>query len=508
MNTLTLSEHEAAALAAIAKHDGAVEVQSLASTLGVDQSLVAAAVTQLAERSLVSVEERTHETLKLGDDVKSWLEDGWPERRIAEALASAGGTATIPDLSKSTGINVGKFLRFLSQKGWASKGPDGLTLADGMPPGEPGADEVMVAKLAELGEATPEQLADAGVDVPAARALLDKRPGALDARARKLRFVSLTDSGRDLAGDGGSIKVTREVNALTNRMLLDGTWRDATFRPYDVTARSETRRAGKAHPMARILEKTRRVFLELGFEQTEHGFVESGFWDFDALFQPQDHPARDMQDTFYLKEPAVCDLPDDEMVRTIADVHETGGGTGSRGWGYKWDPELARKSVLRTHTTASSIRAIHDDPKPPRRVFCIGPVFRRETIDYKHLPVFHQVDGIIVDENASFAVLLGLLETFYKKMGFDKIEFRPSFFPYTEPSLEVFVWMDKRSDWVEMGGAGMFRPEVTKPLGCDAPVLAWGLGLERLAMIHYGMRDIRDLYISKVSWLKETSLCL
>jgi phenylalanyl-tRNA synthetase alpha chain len=163
--------------------------------------------------------------------------------------------------------------------------------------------------------------------------------------------------------------------------------------------------------------------------------------------------------------------------------------------------------VLRTHTTAATVRALHADPNPPRRVFSVGPVFRRETIDYKHLPVFHQVDGIVIDANASFAMLLTLLTTFYRKMGFPRIQFRPAFFPYTEPSVEVFVYLESRQDWVEMGGAGVFRPEVTEPLGCTVPVLAWGLGLERVAMFRFGLSDIREIYLAHLDWLKETPLC-
>jgi phenylalanyl-tRNA synthetase alpha chain len=163
--------------------------------------------------------------------------------------------------------------------------------------------------------------------------------------------------------------------------------------------------------------------------------------------------------------------------------------------------------VLRTHTTASTVRELAREPTPPRKVFCVGPVFRREAIDYKHLPVFHQVDGIVIDEQASFATLLTLLRTFYSKMGFERIQFRPGFFPYTEPSVEVFVWMESRKDWFEMGGAGVFRTEVTEPLGCRTPVLAWGLGLERLAMFRFGIADIRALYLAHLDWLKETPLC-
>jgi phenylalanyl-tRNA synthetase alpha chain len=163
--------------------------------------------------------------------------------------------------------------------------------------------------------------------------------------------------------------------------------------------------------------------------------------------------------------------------------------------------------VLRTHTTASTVRALAEDPNGPRRVFAIGRVFRREAITFKHLPVFTQVDGIIIDEEATFATLLGTLGAFYKGMGFPSYQFRPAFFPYTEPSVEVYIYYEPKKTWVEMGGAGIFRPEVTRPLGCKVPVLAWGLGLERLAMLRYQVLHMRDLYLPDVQWLKDAPTC-
>jgi len=214
-----------------------------------------------------------------------------------------------------------------------------------------------------------------------------------------------------------------------------------------------------------------------------------------------------MQDTFYVGRPERCQLPKNEWVEAVGATHRNGGKTGSLGWRYDWNDQLIHQPVMRTHTTASSIRALAENPSPPRKVFCVGPVFRRETVDYKHLPVFHQVDGIIIDEKASFASLLGTLKAFYSKMGFEKFQFRPAFFPYTEPSVEIFVWSDRKGDWVEMGGAGVFRPEVTQPFGCQVPVLAWGLGLERLAMFRYELGSIGELYRARLNWLKETPLC-
>jgi phenylalanyl-tRNA synthetase alpha chain len=235
--------------------------------------------------------------------------------------------------------------------------------------------------------------------------------------------------------------------------------------------------------------------------------VESSFWNFDALFQPQDHPARDMQDTFYIKKPSSAALPESDLVDRVKATHENGGACDSKGWDYRWNAELAKKTVLRTHDTAASVRQLYKQPQAPGKYFCIGRVFRREAVDYRHLPVFTQVDGIIVEEGASLSHLIDILSEFYKRMGFSRIEIRPSFFPYTEPSLEVHVYLENRREWIEMGGAGVFRKEVTLPVGCTAPVLAWGLGMERLAMIRYNIDDLRKIYISNIKWLREVPSC-
>ncbi len=163
--------------------------------------------------------------------------------------------------------------------------------------------------------------------------------------------------------------------------------------------------------------------------------------------------------------------------------------------------------VLRTHTTAATIRALAAHPEPPFKCFCVGWTYRNETISYKHLPVFHQVDGIVIDESANLSTLLGTLSAFYNKMGFDKVRFKPAFYPYTEPSVDVMVYMESRGKWLEMGGSGIFRPEVTEPLGCTHPVLAWGLGIERLAMLRLGFTDIRQLFQGGLDTVEEVPQC-
>ena len=222
------------------------------------------------------------------------------------------------------------------------------------------------------------------------------------------------------------------------------------------------------------------------------------------LFVPQDHPARDLQDTFYLSNPAKIPVTDEKLLETVKNIHENGGDTGSTGWGGKWSREMAEQGMLRTHTTVNTIESIAMDPKVPSKVFSLSRIFRKESIDATHLPEFTQIEGYIIDDNANFDMLISIIREFYAKMGFDQIRIRPAYFPYTEPSLELEVFFNGK--WMELGGAGVFRPEVVAPFGIDKPVLAWGFGFERLAMLKWGITDIRDLYISDVDLLKKNRI--
>ncbi|MFN7965195.1 MAG: phenylalanine--tRNA ligase subunit alpha [Acidobacteriota bacterium] len=501
---------DARVLDALSRLGSSIAVEVLAQQLQLDQSPIAGALTGLANAGLVELSESSEDELRLGPKGATWVSGEAPERSVARALRGLGGRCDIKGLPEKTGLDqklVGESLRWLQSRAWGSKQGNELVLTetwsgDAEPKLQP--DEQLVARLSG-GGVRREDLEAESIPVAAGLALLSARAGVVDRKERVRRFARLTADGREAIARG--IDSRDEVNELSTELLVSGRWREVEFRSYDISLPGPRLIAAKEHPFRRILESTRRVFLEMGFSETASPWVESGFWDFDALFQPQDHPARDMQDTFYVSRPARARLPSESLVQAVAQTHETGGNTGSLGWRYRWDRALAEQTVLRTHTTSATIQELSLDPKAPRKVFCVGPVFRRETIDYKHLPVFHQVDGIVIDEHASFAGLMTLLRTFYGKMGFDRLQFRPGFFPYTEPSVEVFVYLEARQDWVEMGGAGIFRPEVAGPLGCTAPVLAWGLGLERLAMFRYGLSDIRELYLAHLDWLEETPLC-
>ncbi|VVB57632.1 Phenylalanine--tRNA ligase alpha subunit [uncultured archaeon] len=307
--------------------------------------------------------------------------------------------------------------------------------------------------------------------------------------------TSVSSEGAAPAAVSFSSSDSDSISILKREHLLSGSWKKSDLRRYDVTAPVQPQLPARRHPMARLRERVRSIFLGMGFEEMEGPMAESAFWNFDALFQPQDHPARDLADTFYL--PGESPRPESELRDAVKGAHE-------KGWRYEWSERVARQMVMRTHTTAVSARTLRETAgdSRPRKFFCIGKVFRNEATDYKHLAEFFQVEGIISWEGATFGHLLGTLKAFYSKLGFEQIRFRPSFFPYTEPSLEIEVFHPARQAWLELGGAGIMRPEVCEGLGCRYPVLAWGLSLERPLMLGSQIEDIRTLYRNDLGWLR------
>ena len=505
---LTLTSASAAIWRALAEH-GPAEVSALMAATGQDQSQVALVAHEGQEAGFVAVEERALDEVDPAEDAAAQLAQGLPERRGARILAEAGGSLPMPQVvaaAKEAGIPLNEIVKWGQARGWIDREngkPPLLRLTDA---GRAALDSPQPDELAvQAALAGQPHLQEMGLDVAAVQELLARRPTLARLRPRVRRVLSLTPAGQAAWAAGPAIRV--EKSQLSAEDLRSGAWREIDLRPYDVTLPGPRVIATRLHPVRRIIEQTRRAFLELGFEEVASPTVESAFWNFDALFQPQDHPARDMQDTFYMADPQEARLPDPAVVEAVRAAHENGGNTGSTGWGYRWSPDRARQNVLRTHTTAASIQALARHPAPPYKAFCVGWAYRNETLSYKHLPVFHQVDGIVIDEGANLATLLGTLSAFYRKMGFEKVTFKPAFYPYTEPSVDVMVYVEERGKWMEMGGSGIFRPEVTEPLGCSHPVLAWGLGVERLAMIKLGFSDIRELYAGGLDTVEGVALC-
>lgn len=288
-------------------------------------------------------------------------------------------------------------------------------------------------------------------------------------------------------------------------MLRNESWKNAAFKQVNLNARGIQGPGGHLHPLLKVRTHFREIFLEMGFEEMPtNRYVETSFWCFDSLFVPQSHPARDMQDTFFVKEPAQCQNLPEDYSNTVAKVHEEGL-EGSLGYGYKFSKEETKKNVLRTHTTAISsqmLKALAGQKEfTPKKYFSIDRVFRNETLDATHLAEFHQVEGLIADRNIGLSHLMGVIKEFYTKIGITNIKFKPAYNPYTEPSMEIFGYHPTLKRWVEIGNSGVFRPEMLKPMGLpeDVNVIAWGLSLERPTMIYYDLHNIRDLFGHKVS---------
>jgi phenylalanyl-tRNA synthetase alpha chain len=330
-----------------------------------------------------------------------------------------------------------------------------------------------------------------------------KRKGIVKTILLKTIMITVTDTGKKLA----KIKPQQEnaIDRVTPELLKTGKWRGQAYRRYDVKINVPQIYGGKRHFVKQAIHSAKTIWLDMGFKEMNGPLLNTSFWNFDALFTAQDHPVRELQDTFYIKEPAQGRLPDKKLVEIVKKSHESGV-SGSTGWRYQWKDIEARKNVMRTHTTVLSARTIAalKQTELPAKFFAVGRCFRNETLDWSHLFEFNQTEGIVVDPDANFRDLLGYLKEFFTKMGFPKARFRPAFFPYTEPSVEIDVFHPVHKKWIELGGAGMFRPEVVVPLlGKDVPVLALGPGFDRIIMDYYKITDIRDLYKNDLKQMRE-----
>ncbi|XP_010437045.1 PREDICTED: phenylalanine--tRNA ligase alpha subunit, cytoplasmic [Camelina sativa] len=291
-------------------------------------------------------------------------------------------------------------------------------------------------------------------------------------------------------------------------------WKELEFKEYNFNAKGAPLEAGHLHALLKVRKQFKDIFVQMGFEEMPtNNFVESSFWNFDALFQPQQHPARDSHDTFFLKAPSTTRTLPEDYVERVKRVHESGG-YGSRGYNYDWKREEANKNLLRTHTTAVSSRmlyALAQKPFVPKKYFSIDRVFRNEAVDRTHLAEFHQIEGLICDRGLTLGDLIGVLKDFFSRLGMSKLRFKPAYNPYTEPSMEIFSYHEGLGKWVEIGNSGMFRPEMLLPMGLpeDVRVIAWGLSLERPTMILYGIDNIRDLFGHKVDLdlIKRNPIC-
>jgi len=466
---------------------GSRTLEELSRDTALNKDSITRAAYWLKEKGAVEIHETKTQSFQLGAEGKKFLEFGFPEFNLIKKLKQGKSFEALSEEERRVGLPWAK------RNGWVSIGAGkiALTKAGAKVLEEGQQEENVLIKISKGGALGKE-------DMQVINVLLGRGDILRSVESKQLAF-SLTKHGEKLAKElrlGDKV----DVNVLRKEEIVTGKWKNVKLREYDINSPVERYSPGKKHPLRKTIERIRKIFIEMGFEEMEDRLVESSFWNFDALFQPQDHPARDLMDTFYLSPPEKIPLPKDEVVERVKKTHE-------EKWKYRWDRGIAEQAVLRTHDTAISpqymLKVRKGERKAPAKFFTVGRVYRNEATDFKHLSEFHQVGGIIVYEDATFCDLLGLLKEFYRKLGFEKIRFSPSYFPYTEPSLEVEVYYEEKKQWLELGGAGVFRPEVCLPIWGKYPVLAWGLSLERPTMLMMGLKDIRQFYRNDISWLRE-----
>jgi len=453
----------------------------------------------LENKVVIKIDQELKEVINLDKNGEKYKEKGLPERRLLKQLKKEMKVSEL-DISKEE-LNVS--LGVLKNKAAINLRKEGNDLLVSITDAgkklieKDSLEEDFLQKLPiELPKLEPEQ--------KFAYDNLKSRKDLIKTDLVKLRTVALTDLGKNLLKEKLNFK--EMIDKLTPQILREGSWKGKQLRNYDIKINVPKVYAGRKQHYRAFLDTVRRKFISLGFTEMTGPIVESEFWDMDALFMPQFHSARDIHDAYYVKDPEFGKIDEKVMLKVKA-AHENGFNTGSKGWQYKFDIERTKRLMLRTQGTACSARMLASkDLQVPGKYFGITRCFRSDVVDATHNSDFYQTEGIVLGEGLNFSHLKGLLKMFAEEFAqSDSIKVRPAYFPFTEPSAELFA---KHPDlgWIELGGAGVFRPELTKALGIDVPVIAWGLGIDRLGMFAMGIKDIRELFSHDLKFLRNAKV--
>ncbi len=496
-----LSENEARVLRTLRDLGGKSRFEELASKSQLADAAVARAILSLSSHGLVKEQVTKRTELLWTEEGKTCVSKGLPERRVVSQLSEKGGRVPVAEAVEKAGLGpeyVPIVTGWVTRKGWGKiekSDSQVLLVIEKKPPKDD--DELLIEEIGNqtvVLEGLPGNLQSA-----AGRFL---KRNLLESKPRNERLVEITEAGMEAVPPELPLQ---EVSALTGDMIVSGEWQRVKLRSYNLASPVPPARPGKYHPYARFLRMVKRKLVALGFQEVVGPLVEPAFINCDCLYMPQDHPAREIHDLYYLRQPESTSLaPWKDVVDRVARTHENGWKTGSTGWRYKYSREEAAKLILRSHGTSLSVRTLlSKNLKIPGKYFAIARCYRPEFLDRTHLTEFNQVEGIVVDPNLSLRNLLGVLEMFAREVaGADRVRFKPDYFPFTEPSVELNAYK-KGYGWLEFGGSGIFRPEVTEPLGVKVPVIAWGLGVDRLYMMSRNIEDIRQLFTSDLDWIRE-----
>ncbi len=496
---------EAKALPAIAKHGKLPEIEKAS---GLKEVEAMRAAQWLENKGLVKIESVAVETVSLDKNGVAYAKDGLPERRFIKEVDPVE-PKSVGRIAKETGLSeeeVSVTIGVLKKKAAIElvKEKDGtlniiLTTHGQQVKDKPFFEEKFLESLKQ-----PRDVSSLKDEERFALQSLRKRKDIVRVEAGKDRTFSLTDLGKKVAKV--AIKVEATSDSLTPNMLKSGSWKGKTFRRYDTSINVPKVTGGKRQAYSEFLHKVRLKLVEMGFIEMTGPIIETEFFNFDALFQPQNHPARTWSDTYRIVSPKQGDLPPKRIVDAVKAAHENGGRTGSKGWQYAWDPEIAKQLMPRAHDTAISPRYLSGHAGKltiPGRYFSIVRCYRPDVIDATHGVEFSQLGGFVIGSSLNFRHLLGLLKSFAAEFtGAEEFKFFPDYFPFTEPSVQISA-KHPEFGWMELCGAGIFRPEVTEPLGIKEPVIAWGFGIDRLAMMKLAINDIRQLFSHDLKFLRE-----
>ncbi len=445
----------------------------------------------LENKDILKIKTESKEKVLLAVLGIQYLKEGLPERRLLEQLKKkklalqeikledGEKNIAIGELKKKAVISIGKKIELTEQ-------------------GEKFLEkQFLEEKLLKVLPKNPKDFTD---EEKLAFENLKKRKEIIQIEVTKIRTITLTELGKKLIKEEIDYDL---IETLTPDMLKDASWKGKQFRKYDVKINVPKTYGGRRQPYMEFLNKIKLQLAQLGFKEMNGPLIETEFFNFDVLFQPQDHPARTWTDTYHLKSPTHGKLPNDLVVNRVKNTHEEGGRTGSIGWGYKWDAKIAMQLMPRAHATAVSARQMVKGIEIPCKYFTISRVYRPDVLDLTHLIEFNQLDGFVTDPSISFRTLLGMLKLFAIEIaGAEEVKFFADYYPFTEPSVQISA-KHPQLGWVELGGAGIFRPEITQALNIDTPVMAWGLGIDRLAMFKLGIKDIRYLFSQDLKWLRK-----
>ena len=477
------------------------------------------ALSWLAGKGIVSEIRREtavfYELTALG---REWKERGSPEERIIE-LARIQSGLRLPEIAATLKIenkDIGSAFGSLSKLGVLAMDADKKVvmalppeqLENGRPAKGPAAEHFATLRglLEKAAGAEGGLVAEAGLSAGEKNAMagIAKKRGAADAPFRQIDretvvfgFSAAEDGSVPAEALAAALKAAGitgdEIGTLTPEMLETGSWKGKTFRSYNVKTPPTRLTPGRTNPYAKFLENVKDKLASLGFEEFDGPLVETEFWNSDALFMPQFHSARDIHDVYRIAEPEQAKAIEEPWLSSVAAAHENGGATGSRGWNYAFDRDFTRRLILRSQGTVLSAKTL-PKAKIPGKYFGIVRCFRYDRVDATHLPDFYQTEGIVLGENVNLRTLLGMLEMFAREVaGAKEVKYVPGYFPFTEPSVEVHI-KHPVLGWFELGGSGIFRPEVTESLGVHVPVAAWGIGIDRMALMALGLNDLRELF--------------